>query len=146
MKATKINHVSTATNTGIAREHDYCISLGINRTAHDNNDYRTTSDIVIDNRHISVKSSGFTLMTGTLCNGAETLEEIWNVYEQTTDATEIAYITTDYIVYTMTIAEFKTFVKLFCRTERDSKKNGGKMKVRCRHESEKMRQWLALAL
>lgn len=146
MKATKINHVSTATNTGIARERDYCISLGINRTAHDNNDYRTTSDIVIGNRHISVKSSGFTLMTGTLCNGAETLEEIWNVYEQTTDATEIAYITTDYIVYTMTIAEFKTFVKTFCRTERDSKKNGGKMKVRCRHESEKMRQWLALAL
>ena len=146
MKATKIQHISTATNAGIAREHDYCASLGINRTKHDSNDYRTTSDIVIGNHHISVKSSGFTLMTGTLCNGAETLEDIWNVYEQTTDATEVAYITSENIAYTMNIKEFKTFVMTFCRTERDSKKNGGKMKVRCRHESEKMRQWLALAL
>ena len=146
MKSFKINHVSTATNEGIAREHDLCAYMGINRTTHDNNDYRTASDIIVNDRHISVKSSGFTLMNGTLCENAETLEEIWNVYKETTNATEIAYITTDYTVYMMSITEFEKFVKTFCRTEKDSKKNGGKMKVRCRHESEKMRQWLALAL
>ena len=45
--------------------------------------------------------------------------------------------------YEMNLPEFKQFVYAFCHTERESEKNGGAMKIRCRKESKKMLAWLA---
>ena len=138
-----INHISDSKNAGIAREHDLCAYMGIERTIHDSTDYRTSSDICLGGRHISVKASGFTLMSGNMCEGEESFDGIWNVYERNTHSNEWAYVTEDYTVYEMNMGEFKQFVRTFCRTERESEKNGGAMKIRCRKESKKMLDWLA---
>ena len=37
--------------------------------------------------------------------------------------------------------EFKRFVYAFCKTERESSKNGGAMKIRCKEETRKMVEW-----
>jgi len=146
MTANTIDHISPERNAGIAREHDLCASFGIERTAHDSTDYRTSSDICIGERHISVKASGFTLMSGNMCEGEETFEGIWNVYKRNTHSNEWAYVTEDYTVYMMNLVEFEQFVKTFCKVERESAKNGGKMKIRCRKESSKMRAWFATCM
>lgn len=145
MNSIKLKAIENMSNKGIAKEHALCAFFGINRERHDNTDYRTSSDIIMGERRISVKSSGFTLMNSTLCEDKETLSDIWNVYETNTNANEVAYITNDFTAYFMTIKEFKTFVEMFCRVERDSTKNGGKMKIRCKHESSKMRVWFELS-
>ena len=162
MKTFTINHISTARNAGIAREHDLCAYMGIERTAHDSTDYRTSSDICINEYHstdyrtssdicineyhISVKASGFTLMSGNMCEGEDSFDGIWNVYKRNTHSNEFAYVTEDYTVYMMNLVEFERFVRAFCKTERESEKNGGKMKIRCRKESVKMRAWFAACM
>ena len=98
MKTYSIDHISDARNAGIAREHDLCHYFGIERTAHDSSDYRSNSDINIGDRHISVKASGFTLMSGNMCNGYDEFDDIWNLYKNTTHSNEFAYITEDYRV------------------------------------------------
>ena len=143
MNTITINHISTARNAGIAREHDLCAYMGIERTTHDSTDYRTSSDICVGDRHISVKASAFTLMSGNMCEGEDTFEGIWNVYKRNTHSNEWAYVTEDYTVYMMNMAEFEKFLRAFGKTERESEKNGGQMKIRCRKESKKMLAWLA---
>ena len=137
-----INHISNSKNAGIAREHDLCAYMGIVRTTHDSTDYRTSSDICVGERHISVKASAFTLMSGNMCEGEDTFDGIWSVYKRNTHSNEWAYITEDYTVYMMNMGEFEKFLRTFGRTERESEKNGGAMKIRCRKESKKMRDWL----
>ena len=146
MKSFRINHISTARNAGIAREHDLCAHFGINRDKHDNINYRKASDIHFGNERISVKSARFTLMSGNLCNGAQTAEDIWNVFKNTTNANVFAYVTADFEVYMMDVNEFERFVKTFCKVVRDSEQNGGQLKLRCGHETKEMRRWLASAL
>lgn len=143
MNAYTITHTSNSQNAGIAREHDLCAYMGIERTTHDSTDYRTSSDICLGNRHISVKASGFTLMSGNMCEGEESFDGIWNVYKRNTHSNEWAYVTEDYTVYEMNMAEFERFLRTFGRTERESEKNGGQMKIRLRKESKKMLNWLA---
>lgn len=130
-------------NAGIAREWADCASLGIERSAHDSTDYRSASDIMLNERHISVKASGFTLMSGTMCEGEESFEGIWNVYKRNTHSNEWHYVTESYVVYAMNLGEFESFIRAFGRTERESEKNGGQMKIRLRKESKKMLEWLA---
>lgn len=137
-----INHTSTAKNAGIAREHDLCAYMGINRVHHDSTDYRTSSDICAHGMNISVKASAFTLMSGNMCEGKTNFDDIWTLYKSTTHSNTFAYITEDYTVYMMNIAEFEQFVYMFGRTERESEKNGGAMKIRCRKETRKMVEWL----
>ena len=146
MKSYTIEHISAATNAGIAREHDLCHYFGIERTTHDNSDYRTNSDINIGNRHISVKASGFTLMSGNMCNGYNEFDDIWMLYKNTTHSNEFAYISTEYRVYEMDIIEFETFLRIFGRVERESTKNGGKSKIRCKKETKAMIEWLNRAV
>lgn len=137
-----INHISDSRNAGIAREHDLCAYMGINRVHHDSTDYRTSSDICAQGMNISVKASAFTLMSGNMCEGREDFAGIWELYKATTHSDHFAYITEDYRVYMMNIGEFEQFVYMFGRTERESEKNGGAMKIRCRKESRKMVEWL----
>ena len=143
MTSAILNPMTISRNAGDNREWSVCAYIGAERTKHDSSDYRNSSDIVLGERHISVKSSAFTLMSGNMCEGETTMDGIWNVYERNTHSNEVAYVTEDFTAYFMTIAEFKKFVYAFCRTEKESAKNGGQTKIRCRKESKKMVEWLA---
>ena len=143
MNAYTIAHTCNNKNAGIAAEHDLCAYKGIVRTTHDHTDYRTSSDICVGNQHISVKSSGATLMSGNMCEGETTFDGIWNVYKRNTNSNVWAYVTADRRVYEMNMAEFERFLRTFGRVERESEKNGGQMKIRLRKESKKMLGWLA---
>ena len=46
----------------------------------------------------------------------------------------------------MNAVEFREFLEVFCHMERESEKNGGGWKVRCRAESKKMLKWFEIQL
>lgn len=129
-------------NEGDKREYAVCNFEGITRVKHDSGAYNRDSDVNIGNRHISVKASGFTLMSGNLCEGKTEFNDIWALYAANVHSNEWYYVTRDFIAYCMNLEEFKTFVYTFCKTERESAKNGGAVKIRCRKESAKMLKWL----
>lgn len=141
----RLNTATTTTtrNEGDAREWAMCAHYMVERTAHDSGAYDRDSDVNAGNKHISVKASAFTLMSGSLCEGRDTFDGIWNLFASRVHSNTFAYITVDYTVYEMNLDEFKKFVYTFCRLERESEKNGGAMKIRCRKESGKMLKWLA---
>jgi len=128
---------------GDAREWALASFYHIERTTHDWALYDRASDLVVGNMEISVKSSGFTLMSGALCEGLEEFDDIWALYRSRVHSNTFVYVTEDFTAYMMNIEEFEEFVFTFCRTERESSKNGGAVKIRCRHESKKMVRWLA---
>lgn len=136
-----INQLSNK-NAGDAREWALCDYYKVNRSAHNSLPYDKDSDLnTTDGKHISIKSSGFTLMSGSLCEGLTEFDEIWTLYETKTHSNTFAYITSDFTVYEMNLNEFKKFVYNFCGLERESEKNGGTMKIRCKKESKKMLRW-----
>lgn len=143
-------HINTTQEiTTSARTHgDVCewslaLHYGIKRTSHDCARFDKDSDVNAGNKHISVKSARFTLMSGSYCRNCTTFDEIWALYEQNVHSNCFVYITKDLTVYEMTLAEFKLFVYLFCGLQRESKKNGGYLKIKARDESKKMLGWLA---
>ena len=125
-----------------AKEWAVCNHYGIQRVAHDSKPYNEASDVDTGDKHISVKSAKFTLMAGSLCQGLTEFDDIWNLYESTTHSNLAAYVTADFKAYEMDMAEFKEFVYKFCRVERESAKNGGTCKIRCRTESKALLAWL----
>lgn len=130
-------------NAGIAREWALCAHYMVTRTAHDSLAYDKGSDLdTADGKHISIKASAFTLMAGNLCEGIEDFDGIWNLYESRVHSNTFAYVSVEFKVYEMSLAEFKMFVYAFGRIERESEKNGGAMKIRLRKESGKMLKWL----
>lgn len=141
-KIEALERIDGINNAGIAREWSLCLYFGIRRVAHDSVAYDKGSDIVAQGMNISVKASGFTLMNGSLCEGIEDFEGIWNLYADRTHSDHFAYMTADFTCYMMNLQEFGEFVHQFARLERDSEKNGGAMKIRCRKESGKMLNWL----
>lgn len=143
MKHYSIEKMVMSINEGINREWSLCRHYGIIRVAHDSGSYDTGSDIETAYANISVKASGFTLMSGSLCEGLEDFDAIWTLYRTKVHSDTFAYVTKEYEVYEMDINEFEKFVYAFCRTERESEKNGGQMKIRCRKETQKMLDWLA---
>lgn len=143
MKAFKIELNSiNSKNAGIAREWGLCAYYGIERTAHDSVSYDKGSDIKLSDKAISVKASGFTLMSGSLCEGLSDFDAIWNLYASRVHSDTFAYVTEDGTTYEMNLNEFKEMVYTFCKTEKESAKNGGAIKIRCKKESAKMRAWL----
>jgi hypothetical protein len=143
MTKSKLNPITTTANAGDAREWAVCADNGMKRSKHDAMPYDKGSDFEADDRHISVKSSGFTLMSSSLCEGETTFDGIWNVYSRNTASNLWAYVTKDFTAYYMDKAEFEAFLRKFGRVERDSEKNGGAMKIRLRKESKKMLTYLA---
>lgn len=135
----RLNH----RNAGIAREWALCRYYKVERTAHDALPYDKGSDLDAAGKHISIKASAFTLMSGSLCEGRDTFDGIWDLYAERVHSDTFAYITEDFRVYEMGLDEFKQFVYAFGRTERESEKNGGAMKIRLRKESGKMLSWLS---
>lgn len=147
MKAINImNYLSEGTqythNNGIRFELVYAAAAGEKAHSFDKVPYYAGSDVNVGNRHISVKSSKFTLMSGSLCEGETTFDGIWNLYERKVHSNEWAYITAEGKAYEMNLSEFKQFVYEFCSVEKESSKNGGKAKIRCRRETKAMLQWL----
>ena len=130
-------------NLGIARERALCAHYNIMRTKHDSLAYDKGSDLDVGDKHISIKASGFSLMSGSLCEGKTTFAEIWDLYQSRVHSNIFAYITMDYTVYEMNINEFKEFVFTFGRLCKESSSHGGQLKIRCIKESGKARKWLA---
>lgn len=139
---TYMTDLFTTRNAGDAREWSIAARYGIARSKHDSGAYDRDSDVNAGDKHISVKSAKFTLMSGNLCEGRDTFDGIWELYAERVHSNCWAYVCKDGRVYEMNKAEFKQFVYEFCRTERESEKNGGQMKIRCRDESKKMLAWL----
>ena len=136
----RINH----RNAGDAREWAVCRHYMIERTTHDSLAYDKGSDCdTADGKHISIKSSAFTLMAGSLCEGRDTFDGIWNLYAERVHSNTWVYVALDFTAYEMNLDEFKQFVYAFGRLERESDKNGGALKIRLRKESGKMLKWLA---
>ena len=108
MTSAILTPMTISRNAGDNREWSVCSYVGAPRAKHDSSDYRNSSDIVLGERHISVKSSAFTLMSGNMCEGETTMDGIWNVYERNTHSNEVAYVTEDFTAYFMTMDEFKT--------------------------------------
>jgi len=134
--------IVTHANAGISREWTFCAHYGIIRTKHDNVAYNKGSDLDIGDKHISIKASKFSLMAGSLCEGKEDFDGIWNVFETNVHSNTFAYITADFIVYEMNINEFKMFVYTFANVTYESEQNGGYAKIQLRKESHKMLKWL----
>lgn len=132
-----ITNLGISHNAGINAEQSLRYFLHGYTTAHDSRRFDEASDI--DN--ISVKSAHFTLVQGGLLNGSE-LEPMIDDYFSRVHSTEFAYVARDFTVYMMNAEEFREFLMTFCTVERDSHKNGGKLKVRARSESKKMVEWL----
>ena len=139
------NLIATAANVknyGIFAETLYANMCGELNHKFDHIPYDKGSDVTAGNRHISIKSSGFSLMSGSLCEGRESFDDIWTLYETKVASNEWAYITKDGRAFEMNFNEFKSFVYNFCVVEKESAKNGGFSKIRCRKESKKMLRWL----
>lgn len=130
-------------NKGICREWAVCSHYMVPRTSHDHTPYDKGSDLDIADKHISIKASRFTLMSGRLCEGHEDFDGIWSLYAERVHSNCFIYVTADFVAYEMNLDEFKKFVYTFGILSRDSKKNGGKVKIAGRPESGKMRKWLA---
>lgn len=129
-------------NNGTRREWTVCAYAGIERTKHDRTPYDKGSDVEIGTRHISIKASKFTLMSGSLCEGKTEFTDIWELYSRKVHSNEWCYMTEDFTAYFMGKDEFKEFVYKFCKVEKESQKNGGYSKIRCKEETAEMREWL----
>lgn len=129
-------------NAGQLLETAYSTICGESDHKFDNIPYDRGSDVNAGPRHISIKSSGFTLMSGSLCEGRQSFDAIWELYASKVVSNEWTYITKSGEAFEMNFDEFKSFVYEFCTTEKESEKNGGAMKIRCRKESKKMLKWL----
>lgn len=76
----------------------------------------------------------------TVCKGTD-LE----AYLDRDASTAYIYATEDGIAYIMNRKEYTEFVKTFGTVTRESNKNGGIEKIRLKHETSAMREWLARA-
>lgn len=74
----------------------------------------------------------------TVCKGADLKS-----YLDRDASTAYIYATADGIAYVMTRAEYEEFVGQFGTLTRDSAKNGGAEKIRLKHETPAMLEWLA---
>lgn len=138
MRIQKFNHVSTLSNAGQAAQQnlDFAITGKIRKP--DNVPFDMDSDI--PEYGISVKSARFTLVSASALS-ATTFEGQLAEYIERVHSREIAYVTKSDVAYIMTLPEFVTFCTLFCTMQKESEKNGGGYKVRCKTESKKMLAW-----
>lgn len=128
-------------NNGICKEWAVARSFGINRTSHNNKNYIVDSDVEIDDRKISVKSRGFSLYSGTMTKGCHTFEGVWRRYYRNVHSTEWIYVTDEWVGYVMNKKEFSKFVHTFGFLTRESKKNGGGIKIQCK-DNKSVNKWL----
>ena len=137
---------TTIKNKGIRAQANMAVACGQKYIAHDSKAYNHASDIEYMGYHISVKAYHFTLMSGTLCEGKDTINDIWDVYARTTHSNRFAYVLGE-TAYIMNIVEFEKFVKMFCEIERESnhsdRQGTGSVKVRAKRCEGNMAKWFA---
>ena len=134
--------VSSLSNQGQARQQDIDYMLTGKIRKPDHVPFDVDSDI--PEYGISVKSSRFTLVSAARVYG-ETFDEIWNEYARRVHSKWFCYATATGEAYFMNLEEFESFVRAFCTVERESSKNGGGLKIRCKKESKAMLTWLSAA-
>jgi hypothetical protein len=139
----------TIKNKGIRAQANMTVACGLTYAAHDGKSYDSASDIEYMGHHISVKAYHFTLMSGTMCEGKTTVNDIWDVYARTTHSDRFAYVLGE-MAYVMDIIEFEKFVKLFCEIEKASpnedRQHTGSVKVRAKRCERNMKKWFEMQI
>ncbi len=114
------------------------VRFTINGTAEraDNVAATAAGDVVWNGLQLQIKSA-----RATVCKGTDIAAHIED------DAAEVyGYVNKDMdTMYIMNPSKWAEFVNKFASVTRDSKKNGGREKLRLRAESKAMREWLAAA-
>ena len=128
-------------NNGNAKEWTLCEYYGIHRRKPDRTPYYKGSDIELGYMNISVKTPTASLMSGSLCIGCKTFEGIWRRYRKNTHSDTFAVVTNDFDAFLMDINKFSKFVHKFGYRDRESKKNGGGIKIKFHSESKEMIEW-----
>lgn len=142
MKHSKIQNVSIKKNNGDRAEENFDFFMNGKISGKDSKAYNIDSDVTCNGIGYSVKSNHFSLVSAGLLKG-ETMAEMLDYYFSTVHSTMAVYVTKDNIAYVMNMSEFREMLEMFAGLERESSKNGGGVKIRCRAESKKMREWLA---
>lgn len=134
---TAISIERTYKNNGIHAQQvvDFTLTGQIRKA--DNRKWNETSDI--PELLMSVKADRFTLASDLM---GETICEKVDDYFNRVASVNWAYLANNGTIYIMNRSEFKAFLLRFAKLEKDSTKNGGRMKVRFPHETEMVRQWL----
>ena len=128
----------TYANWGNHCEQALAFTLTGEMRKHDKVPFYMDSDI--PEYDMSVKSSGFTLASGNV-NMGDTFDEKLADFFSRVHSNKFAYVTVNMVAYVMNKSEFEEFLRTFAYMDRDSKKNGGLMKIKCRRESQKMLNW-----
>jgi len=139
-KYNNIPQVSTKDNHGDACEENYDFFKTGSISGKDSVAYDKGSDVEHEGIGYSIKSSHFTLASAKLIKGEDMTEKL-DFYFAHVHSTVFVYITKAHDAYEMTAIEFREFLEVFGTLEKESTKNGGGYKVRCRAESKKMLQW-----
>lgn len=137
MEIITITNLNISRNAGINAEQSLRFALHGYTTSHDCVAFDKGSDI----DDISVKASHFTLASGNLLSG-DNREQLIDEYFSRVHSSVFVYVARDFTVYMMNANEFKSFLLEFTALEHESQKNGGKIKVRAKAESKRMREWL----
>jgi len=142
MKFVAIENVSIKKNNGDRAEENFDFFMNGKISGKDSKAYNVDSDVNCNGVGYSVKSNHFSLVSAGLLKG-ETMAEMLDYYFATVHSTMAVYVTKDNIAYVMNMHEFRQMLEMFAGLERESSKNGGGVKIRCKAESKKMREWLA---
>ena len=134
--------VSTVKNNGDRAEENFGYAITGKPHHKDSVAFDRDSDVMFNGIGYSVKSNHFTLASGNLLKG-DTLTEKLDHYFSIVHSDFAVYVDTENNAYIMDMVEFRVFLETFATLERESQKNGGMLKVRCRAETKKMRAWLA---
>lgn len=134
-------HASAKRNHGDFCEENFDYMLNGEITGKDSLPFDVASDVTHMGVGYSVKSDHFTLVSARLVSG-DNMGEILDTYFARVHSTRWAYVGRNDIAYIMDMGEFREFLETFATLERESQKNGGGVKVRCRAESRKMLDWL----
>lgn len=140
MYALKVKEIErTYKNAGQHAEQALAFTLTNEMRKHNSMAFDQASDIPEFN--MSVKSSRFTLASASMLEASDKEGQIAEYFKRV-HSTHVAYVTKDFSkAYVMDMAEFKKFIELFCSLTRESTKNGGGKKLKCRAESKKMIEW-----
>ena len=136
MKKLVLARVSTASKQADRKEDDFRYAVtGICTNKHDSGEFSKGGDVL----DYSIKTSHASLPS-TL-RGETIADKLADMYKRDY-ANKYVYISDDNVAYIMNKCEFTAFVLAFGKLERDSQKNGGRMKVRLLKENTRMLAWL----